>query len=50
VAKAKGFARLEWDSATGADAYVIVRDGKPIAGPLRVEGAQKAWTDQARNR
>ena len=45
--KAKGLARLRWDSVPGADAYVIVRDGKEVAGPLRVEGAQKEWTDKA---
>lgn len=43
--KASGLARLRWDSVPGADAYVIVRDGREIAGPLRIEGAQKAWTD-----
>ncbi len=45
VAKSKGLAALEWDSATGADAYVIVRDRQEIAGPLRVEGSRKRWTD-----
>ncbi len=39
-------AQLEWDSVAGADAYVVVRDGKEIAGPLRLEGARKAWRDQ----
>jgi hypothetical protein len=43
--KADGIATLRWDSAVGADAYVIVRDGREIAGPLRVEGSQKMWTD-----
>ncbi len=46
--QAGGFATLRWDSARGADAYVIVRDGKEVAGPLRVEGSQKVWTDTGR--
>lgn len=45
--KAGGLARLRWDSVPGADAYVVVRDGKEVAGPLRLEGAQKEWTDKA---
>ncbi|MSU58537.1 MAG: hypothetical protein EXS35_10225 [Pedosphaera sp.] len=36
TARAKGLARLRWDSVAGGDAYVIVRDGKEIAGPLRL--------------
>ena len=44
--KAPGLARLRWDSVVGADAYLVVRDGKEIAGPLRVEGARKEWTDK----
>ncbi len=43
--KAKGLARLQWDSAHGADAYVVVRDGKEVTGLLRIEGSQKEWTD-----
>ncbi|MGD9645752.1 MAG: hypothetical protein AB7U73_08570 [Pirellulales bacterium] len=43
--KAGGLATLRWDSAVGADSYIIVRDGREIAGPLRIEGAQKEWTD-----
>ena len=46
TAKAKGLARLRWDSVTGADAYIVVRDGKEITGSLRVEGSQKNWTDK----
>jgi hypothetical protein len=46
--RAGGLARLQWDSVPGADAYVVVRDGKEIAGPLRVEGSQKFWTDNIR--
>ncbi|MEX2560215.1 MAG: hypothetical protein WD403_09895 [Pirellulales bacterium] len=44
--KADGLATLRWDSVAGADAYVVLRDGKPIAGPLRLEGSQKEWTDR----
>ncbi len=43
---AKGLARLRWDSVTGADAYLILRDGKELAGPLRIEGSQKEWIDR----
>jgi hypothetical protein len=46
AAKARGRARLRWDSVNGGDAYIVVRDGKEIAGPLRIEGAQKEWTDK----
>ncbi len=42
---ASGLATLRWDSVPGGDAYVIYRDGQEIAGPLRVEGSQKEWTD-----
>jgi hypothetical protein len=44
--KAGGLAKLRWDSAPGADAYVVLRDGKEITGPLRIEGSQKEWTDK----
>ena len=44
-AKAKGRAKLQWDSAAGADAYIVVRDAKEIAGPLRLEGSRKQWSD-----
>ncbi|MCI0744087.1 MAG: hypothetical protein L0Y58_01660 [Verrucomicrobia subdivision 3 bacterium] len=43
--KAKGLAKLCWDSVPGADSYVILRDGKEVAGPLRIEGSQKEWQD-----
>ena len=43
---ANGFARLQWDSVDGADAYVVLRDGKEISGPLRIEGSEKEWTDE----
>jgi hypothetical protein len=42
---AAGRATLEWDSTTGADAYLVIRDGKTAAGPLRIEGSMKTWTD-----
>ena len=44
--KARGVARLRWDNIPGADAYVVVRDGRDITGPMRLEGAQKEWTDK----
>lgn len=43
--KVKGLARLRWGSVNGADAYIILRDGAEITGPLRMEGARKEWTD-----
>ena len=43
---ARGLAALAWDSLTGADAYVVLRDGREIAGPLRIEGSEKRWTDK----
>jgi hypothetical protein len=45
--KAGGLARLRWDSVVGADAYVIVRDGAEVTGPLRIEGSRKEWVDKA---
>ena len=33
-------------SVTGADAYIVLRDGKEITGPLRIEGSEKNWTDR----
>jgi hypothetical protein len=45
--KAEGLAKLRWDSVPGGDAYIVVRNGKEIAGPLRIEGSQKEWTDKA---
>src|SRR5882762_3316918 len=44
--KARGLARLAWDGVAGGDAYVIVRDGKNVTGPIRMEGSQKQWTDK----
>jgi hypothetical protein len=45
--RAGGLATIRWDSVPGADAYLILRDGKPVAGPLRVEGSKKNWTDKS---
>jgi hypothetical protein len=46
AATAQGLARLEWESVAGADAYLVIRDGKEVAGPLRIEGARKHWSDK----
>lgn len=43
--KARGLATLRWDSVPGADAYIVIRDGQEITGPLRIEGAQKVWAN-----
>lgn len=42
---ADGLATLRWDSVPGGDAYVILRDGRDVTGPIRIEGSQKEWTD-----
>ena len=44
-AEARGLATLQWDSVPGGDAYIILRDGREVAGPLRIEGSQKQWKD-----
>lgn len=49
ASRATGLATLRWDSVSGADAYIVVRDGKAITGPLRIEGSQKEWTDSQGN-
>jgi hypothetical protein len=46
--RAGGLARLCWESVPGADAYVVVRDGQELPGPICVEGARKEWTDRAK--
>jgi len=46
AAKAKGRAKIRWDSVNGGDAYIVVRDGKEVTSPLRIEGSQKVWTDK----
>ncbi|MGE3817864.1 MAG: hypothetical protein AB7I30_00360 [Isosphaeraceae bacterium] len=43
--RSKGFATLRWDGVPGADSYLIVRDGKPLGNPVRIEGSRKEWTD-----
>jgi hypothetical protein len=45
---ARGRATLRWDSLPGADAYIVLRDGREISGPLRIEGSEKAWRDPDR--
>lgn len=45
--KAGGRATLRWDSVAGADAYIVVRDGKEVTRPVRIEGSRKEWTDNA---
>lgn len=44
--ESNGRATLRFDSVAGADSYLILRDGKPAGAPLRIEGAQKTWTDR----
>jgi hypothetical protein len=43
--KSRGLASLRWDNVKGADMYIVVRDGKPLTRPLRIEGTHKAWAD-----
>jgi hypothetical protein len=45
AAKAKGLATISFEGPPGADSFIILRDGKEIAGPLRIEGSRKQWTD-----
>lgn len=46
AANASGLAKLRWDSVAGADAYIVLRDGREVGGPFRLEGAQKVWQDR----
>jgi hypothetical protein len=46
VARAKGLATLSFSGPPGGDSFIILRDGKHRAGPLRIEGSQKPWTDR----
>ena len=46
AARTRGLATLSWDSVPGGDAYVIMRDGKETAGPIRMEGSRKQWKDR----
>lgn len=41
----RGRATLEWDGLPGADAFMVIRDDKPLAGPVRIEGTRKRWID-----
>ncbi|MFN0196163.1 MAG: hypothetical protein ACKVT0_05425 [Planctomycetaceae bacterium] len=43
---AQGLATLRWDSVPGGDSYIIVRDGKELTEPIRIEGSHKEWTDE----
>lgn len=45
---ANGIAALRWDSVPGADAYIVLRDGREITEPIRKEGSEKQWKDQGR--
>lgn len=45
-AAASGLATLQWNRDAGADAYVILRDGIEVTGPVRMEGTIKRWTDK----
>lgn len=45
--KANGLATLQWDNIAGADAFIVIRDGKERQGLLRIEGSRKEWTDAA---
>lgn len=44
VATAGDRATLAWDSVPGADAYIVLADGREITPPLRIEGVRKQWT------
>lgn len=48
IVRANGLAKLEWDSVAGGDSYIVIRDGKEIDGPMRIEGVQKTWEDRIR--
>jgi hypothetical protein len=43
--RSAGRATLAWDSVAGADAYIVLRDGKEVGDPVRIEGSRKEWTD-----
>lgn len=43
---AQGKARLLWDSVPGADAYIILSDGREVTSLLRIEGSNKEWVDR----
>lgn len=43
--RSSGAAVLRWDSVPGADAYLILRDGRDYGAAVRIEGATKTWRD-----
>jgi hypothetical protein len=45
VLKTAGRAELKWDSAPGADSYVVLCDGEPVGPAVRIEGTEKRWRD-----
>jgi hypothetical protein len=47
ASRSQGLATLRWDSVPGADSYLVVRDGRALGGPIRIEGSRKEWTDRA---
>jgi hypothetical protein len=47
---ALGLATLSWEGVFGADSYFVLRDNTVVAGPLRIEGATKQWTDPGTGR
>jgi hypothetical protein len=44
--RAGGLATLKWEGSPGADSFIVLRDGKEVAGPLRIEGSEKVWADR----
>jgi hypothetical protein len=47
ASRSRGLATLRWDSVPGADSFVVIRDGKELGGPIRIEGSRKEWTDSS---
>jgi hypothetical protein len=47
---ANGYATLRWGSPPGADSFLVLRDDQVVAGPLRIEGSTKEWTDTVTDR
>jgi hypothetical protein len=39
--------RVRHLSLSTEHAYLVLRDGKELTGPMRIEGARKQWTDKA---
>ena len=46
--RAGGLATLRWDSVPGADAYIVLRDGKERRGPAAHRGLAEGMDRQAR--